>query len=124
MKAIFILPFLFLTGWATAQIPEPSVLIGEWKVDLRPTPLSAPYFQRLVITELGDRTFKGTFYYDSEIKEARINRDWEELTIAFITEDGTGAYNTVARLEGDILKGTTHSIGRDFLSIWSAEKVD
>lgn len=40
-----------------------------------------------------------------------------------MTSDGTGPYNSAARLEGDVLIGTTHSIGRDFVALWTARKV-
>ncbi|MCB0781903.1 MAG: hypothetical protein KDC03_20650, partial [Flavobacteriales bacterium] len=79
--------------------------------------------QKLIVTEVNDSSFTGTFYYDSEIQEARFNVDWGVLTIAFVTSDGSGPYNTAARLEGDVLKGTTHSIGRDFVALWTARKV-
>lgn len=103
---------------------DPSSLVGEWQVDLRPTPTAEAYYQKLVITEVNDSTFTGTFYYDSEIREARYNTDWGVLTIAFVTEDGSGPYNTAARMEDGTLKGTTHSVGRDFVALWTARRVE
>lgn len=107
----------------SAQSPDPSILIGEWEVDLRPKPDAEPYFQKLVISKVNDKTFTGTFYYDSEIKEARYNVDWGVLTIALVTADGSGPYNTAARLEGDELKGSTHSVGGDLVALWTARKM-
>jgi hypothetical protein len=40
-----------------------------------------------------------------------------------LDDDGNGPYNTTARLEGDELKGTTHSIGRDFVALWTARRM-
>ena len=123
MKSLLFILFLAIAGHASGQAPDPSILIGEWQVDLRPKPGAEPYFQKLVVSAVNDSTFTGTFYYDSEIQEARYNTDWGVLTIAFVTADGSGPYNTTARLEGDELKGTTHSIGRDFVALWTARKV-
>lgn len=123
MKYLVLLPLLALFTSASCQSIDPSTLIGEWQVDLRYTPDDEPYFQKLLVTEVTDKTFQGTFYYDSEIQEARYNTDWGVLTIAFVTADGTGPYNTTARLEDGKLKGTTHSVGRDFVALWTAVKV-
>ncbi|MCB0783900.1 MAG: hypothetical protein KDC02_06660, partial [Flavobacteriales bacterium] len=68
-----------------SQAPDPAVLVGEGQVDLRPKPDAEPYCQKLIVTEVNDSSFTGTFYYDSEIQEARFNVDWGGLTIAFVT---------------------------------------
>ena len=96
-------------------------LVGTWKVDLRPTPESDPYFKEFVVTAVEGNTFTGTFY-DTEISEARINTDWGKLRIAFVTEDGSGAYHHSATLEKEGLEGQSNSTGRGFLSYWSAVK--
>lgn len=123
MKWLPLFLLVCTTALVSAQSPDPAALVGTWQVDLTPKPGAEPYFQKLVITEVNDSTFTSTFYYDSEIQEARFNADWGALTIAFFTADGSGPYNTAARLEGDLLKGTTHSIGRDFVALWTARKV-
>jgi hypothetical protein len=123
MKALYLfLALLCGTLVASAQSIDPQILVGSWKIDLRPTPDAEPYYQHLVIDQVGDGTFSGTFYYDSEITSANINVDWNDLVIAFVTADNSGFYNTTARYEDGILKGTTHSIGRNFLSVWTAVK--
>lgn len=95
---------------------------GVWKVDLRPTPDAAPYFEYLKITKVeGNRVF-GTFY-NSPIQYGNINDDWGTVVVAFITQDAGGnTYNTAFELDGNTLKGTTHSLGRDFLAVWTATK--
>ncbi|MCB1183654.1 hypothetical protein KDM41_09470 [bacterium] len=104
-----------------AEAPDPSVLVGTWQVDLRPTPDAEPYFQTFVVTAAGADTLAGSFY-GTEIGEGRINTDWGALHLAFVTGDGSGAYNTSAVLDGDVLRGTTHSLGRDFLAVWTARR--
>ena len=107
-------------------VPEPlpgpvtaDRLLGTWKVDLRPTAESAPYYQELVVTAVGEKSFSGTFY-GTGISQARINTDWGKVRIAFVTADGSGAYHHSAVLEEDRLEGLTNSTGRDFLAYWSA----
>jgi hypothetical protein len=98
-----------------------AVLLGTWQVDLRPTPDSEPYYKDFVVTSVQENSFQGTFY-DSTISQARINKDWGKLRIAFTTTDSSGVYNHSAVLEGDKLEGLSNSIGRNFLSYWSAVK--
>ncbi len=111
-----------------AQTPAPaapsaSVLVGTWKVDLRPTPSAAPYFQELVVTKVNasNNTFEGSFY-GAPVTQARIDVTWGAVRIAFVTADGSGPYNHSAVLHGGRLEGLTNSTGRAFLSYWSAVK--
>ncbi len=94
--------------------------VGTWQVDLRPTPESPSYFQELKITSIGDGTFRGRFY-DSDIENGRFNDDWGTLHFAFTTRDGSGIYHTTGQLLDGKMTGTTHSLGRGFLSVWTAE---
>ena len=100
---------------------DPDALIGSWEVDLRPSPDAAPYYQILKITAVDGNQIKGTFY-DSPIKFGRINTAFGKVVFAFVTEDGSGVYNTSAVLVGDHLEGTTHAVGRGFISPWKAER--
>ncbi|MEM7311077.1 MAG: hypothetical protein AAF682_30685 [Planctomycetota bacterium] len=102
---------------------DPAKLVGTWKVDLRPAPDADAYFTELVIEEAGDGALKGSFY-GTDLERGRVNDSWDALHLAFVTEDGSGAYNTSAMLDGDVLRGTTHSLGRDFLSCWTAVRAD
>ena len=106
----------------TQPTPSTAALLGTWKVDLRPTPNAAPYFQDFVVTKVHqNNTFEGTFY-GAPVSQARINAAWGALRIAFVTSDQSGPYNHSAVLQGHTLEGLTHSTGRDFLSYWSAVK--
>ena len=104
-----------------AAPPDPSELAGTWQVDLRPTPDAAPYYQPFIVTAVEGKTFTGTFY-QSEIEEARINTDWDGVYFAFVTRDGSGVYHTAGRLVEGRMEGTTHALGRDFLSVWMGER--
>lgn len=96
-------------------------LLGTWRVDLRLTPNSEPYYKEFVVTSVSENSFTGTFY-DTTISQARINTDWGKLRIAFVTADDSGAYNHSAVLENNKLEGLSNSTGRNFLSYWSALK--
>jgi hypothetical protein len=99
-------------------------LIGTWRVDLRPTPDAEAYYQEFVVTAVADDgTFTGTFY-GTPIENARINTAWGRLHFAFTTSDGSGPYNTTGMLVEDGLEGTTHSLGREFLAVWTAVRVE
>ncbi len=116
---------LLLTGCAITKLDVQSVdaqaLVGTWKVDLRPTPTDSAYFQQFVVSAVVGKKFSGTFY-GAPIQHARINSDWGNLRIAFVTNDQSGPYNHSATLVGNKLEGLSNSTGRDFLSYWSAAK--
>ena len=97
------------------------LLLGTWKVDLRPTPDAEPYYKDFVVTSVQSGTFSGTFY-GAPISDARINSDWGKLRIAFVTADDSGPYYHSATLEERRLEGLTNSAGRDFLAYWTAIK--
>ncbi len=105
----------------SATVFDPDTLIGSWEVELRPSPDAAPYYQVLKITAIDGNQIKGTFY-DTPIKFGRINTAFGKVVFAFVTEDGSGVYNTSAVLVGDHLEGATHAVGRGFISPWKAER--
>jgi hypothetical protein len=107
-----------------APAADPNRLVGTWRVDLRPTPDAPPYYQTFVISSVKDDRLSGTFY-NTEIRDGRTNKDWgAAVYFAFTTNDGSGAYHTAGRLTSNgRLEGTTHAVGRGFLSVWTAERV-
>lgn len=104
---------------AEAGTPDAEALLGTWQVDLRPTPDAPAYLQEFVVTSVAGDTLVGTFY-GTAITHGRINSAWNAVHFAFVTSDGSGAYNTTGVLAGDQLRGTTHSLGRNFLAVWTA----
>jgi len=123
----YLITLIFITFAAMVQAEaaaplQPTQLLGTWQVDLRPTPDAKPYFQQFVVTKVNpDNSFECTFY-GAPISQARINKDWGAIRIAFVTADQSGPYNHSAVLKGTTLEGLTNSTGRDFLSYWSAAK--
>ena len=101
------------------EVDAEDLLVGTWKVDLRPGPDAEPYLKEFVVTAVQGRSFSGSFY-DAPISQGRVNTDWGKLRIAFVTADGSGPYYHSATLEGDILEGLSNSTGRDFLAYWTA----
>ncbi len=77
-------------------------LIGDWRIDLRPTSESDGYFQSFVVKMVNENTFSGTFY-GSEIKSAIINRNWDKIYFAFSTSDQSNEYYHSGYLENDKL---------------------
>lgn len=102
-----------------SEVVDGASLVGTWKVDLRPTPDSEAYYQEFVVESVEGRSFSGTFY-GTAIEDARLNTDWGAVRFAFVTRDNSGAYHHSGVLRGDRLEGLTHSLGRDFLAVWSA----
>ncbi len=101
--------------------PDPGALVGTWEVDLRPTPDAEPYLQQFVVTSVDGDGFEGNFY-GTPIEEGRLNVDWGAVRFAFVTSDRSGPYNHSGILDGGRMEGTTHSLGRDFLSYWTARR--
>ncbi len=108
---------------AALERPNAKALVGTWRVDLRPTPDAEPYYQEFVVRRVEGDTFEGSFYGGTELQHGRINTDWGSVHFAFATSDGSGVYNTSGVLDGEKLRGTTHSLGREFLAVWTAERV-
>ena len=121
MLLIFTLPVACASIDPSASKVDAQVLLGTWKVDLRPLPGALDYYKTLVVTAVNGKTFSGTFY-DSPIDEARINTDWGAVRIAFDTADRSGAYHHSAVLKDGQLEGLSNSTGRNFLSYWRAQK--
>ena len=128
MKKILIGLSLLLTlqfSYAQEQALQDPLkqLEGTWKVDLSPGNPDDDNFTELVIKEISPLGVKGSFYY-SKLREGRINLNFDGVYFAFVTDDGSGDYNTSAIFKEGKLIGTTHSLGRDFLAVWTAEKIE
>ena len=96
-------------------------LIGQWKIDLRPTPDSEAYYQTFVISSIDDNTFEGRFY-GSPIENAYLNKNWERLYFAFTTKDATNSYyHTGYILDGKIY-GISYCPNRSLTAPWTGVK--
>lgn len=100
-------------------------LLGQWRVDLTSSPsegVKGRYYTDMVIDSVkGDRV-TGTFY-GSRMENGRINRSWGGIRFAFITRDGGGGvyHHSGEMVDGRLVRGLSHAIDRDFLSVWTAQ---
>ena len=105
-------------------IPQPDTmndLIGVWEVDLTAAPGAEPASTYMEISQVKGNRVYGTFY-GSEIESGYINTNWNRTVVSFITRDQTNQYFTSFTVRGDGLEGSTMTPGRDFLSVWTAQK--
>lgn len=128
MKKTFIpLSFLLLFLCSFTQeikIEDPfTELTGTWKLDLTPGDLTDDNFTEMTIKEITPLGMKGEFYW-TKMRKGQVNMDYEGIYFAFVTNDGSGDYNTSANYKQGKLTGSTHSLGRGFLSVWTAVKVE
>lgn len=123
MKQLFVtilfLSFIPINSVAQENIKES--LIGEWKIDLRPTPTSEGYYQPFVILSIKENSFTGTFY-GSEVENPLINNNWDKLYFAFTTKDSSNDYYHSGYLMDGKLFGITYCPNRGFTSPWTGEK--
>ncbi|MEN8789551.1 MAG: hypothetical protein ABF295_08530 [Flavobacteriaceae bacterium] len=96
-------------------------LIGEWKIDLRPTPDSEGYYQTFKISQIDQNSIEGSFY-GSPVEDGMLNRNWERLYLSFSTKDQNHTYYHTAYLEKGILYGITYCPGRKFTAPWKGKK--
>jgi hypothetical protein len=96
-------------------------LLGEWTLDLRPTPQSEAYFQPFVVETIEDNSFTGTFY-GSPVEGSLLNDSWEKLYFAFTTKDVNNEYYHSGYLLDGKLHGMTYCPNRSFTAPWSGSK--
>lgn len=100
-----------------------SLLKGHWKLDLSPEDNADTNFAKMTITSVGENTLEGTFYRDGvKMREGRINTQRGIIYAALVSGDNSGTYNTSFYYKDGILYGTTHSVDKDFLAVWTATK--
>ena len=95
--------------------------IGDWSIDLRPTPEAEGYFQTFEVNSIDGNAFNGTFY-GSDIKDALINKNWPKIYFAFSTSDQNSEYFHSGNLENDKLYGITYCPSREFTAPWTGTK--
>ncbi|GAA4281049.1 hypothetical protein [Gaetbulibacter aestuarii] len=100
-----------------------STLIGEWIIDLRPTPDAEAYLKSFVIDSLVGKSFSGTFY-GSPIENGLLNSDWESIFFAFTTQDNTYPYYHSGYVKDGRIYGISYCPGRGFTIPWNGDKND
>lgn len=100
-----------------------ATLIGTWKLDMTPTDPDDDYFEYMEIKKIKDGAVTGWFYRSEvKMKNGRIDTTTGTAYIALVSGDKSGAYNTTAKLVNGRLEGTTHSLKRNFISVWTGVK--
>lgn len=100
-----------------------NVLVGKWQLDMSPQDKTDSNFAMMNITKIEDKTFKGEFYREGvKIRNAQINTQLEVIYGALVSGDNSGIYNTTFYYKDGMLQGTTHSIDKKFLAVWTATK--
>lgn len=101
--------------------PPTEDLVGEWTIDLRPTPDAEPYFQTFAVSSVADYSLEGTFY-GSELENAILNKNWDRLYFSFTTQDQSNAYYHSGYLKDGKVYGITYCPNRSFVAPWQGEK--
>ena len=113
---------LFNACAAVEEAPAPARdLVGVWEVALYFSESDPPSATVLEILAIEDGELTGSFY-GSPFEQARLSVRFEEIAIAAVTSDASGAYHHAARLQDGVLIGQTLSTGRGFLMQWRAER--
>lgn len=113
--------FLTAQQLSDARIGKAPGLVGEWKIDLRPTPDSEAYYQVFEIDSVEDNVLTGLFY-GSPIENGLINTSWPETHFAFTTADATHTYYHSGFLKDATLFGTTYCPGRKLVAKWTGRQ--
>lgn len=115
-------PFGIFSQEKNTDVVKPTdILIGEWTIDLKPTPESDGYFQSFVVEFINENTFKGTFY-GSILENAILNSNWNKLYFAFTTRDQNNEYYHSGYLLNGKLFGITYCPNRNFAAPWIGVK--
>ena len=128
MKIIYVLLFSLLLSIPISMRAQSTdidlnVLVGKWKLDMSPQDKTDSNFAMMNITKIEGNTFKGEFYRAGvKIRNAQINTQLEVIYGALVSGDNSGIYNTTFYYKDGILQGTTHSIDKNFLAVWTATK--
>ena len=123
----FTVLFLLLSSVMTAQEDRQTdntdnvALMGEWVIDLRPTPQAEGYFQPFIVEAIKGNTIKGTFY-GSKLENSILNDNWDKLYFAFTTNDSTNEYYHSGYLLDGKLFGITYCPNRGFTAPWTGTK--
>jgi hypothetical protein len=138
MKIIFLCCSLVLFTYIHIIHPDPNIipkntveittldlnlLKGDWILDLSPENDADTNFAKMTITSVGENALEGAFYRDGvKIREGRVNTQRGIMYAALVSGDNSGTYNTSFYYKDGILYGTTHSIDKGFLAVWTATK--
>jgi hypothetical protein len=106
----------------TITLQDITNIIGTFKLDLRPTPTSEPYYKDFKFTKITGKVFDGEFY-GYPFNGGYLNIDWDKIYFGFTTADQSGTYFHSGYIEGNFIYGTTLNETRKFILPWHGVKV-
>ena len=98
-------------------------LIGNWQIDLGPTPDAEAYYQSFIVNKINGNTFTGTFY-GSPVNDGLINPNWDKVYFAFSTSDQTNTYYHSGYIQNGMLHGITYCPDRSFTAPWTGTQTE
>lgn len=126
LKFLSVLSIIFLMNppeCAQEDALDLKQLIGKWKLDMTPENKEDSNFSMMTIDGIDINKIEGEFYREGVIiEEGRTNTQLGIIYVALVSRDNSGSYNTTFYLKDGKLYGSTHSIKKDFLSVWIATK--
>lgn len=126
LKTACIISFLFIghQGYSQEGTLDLQELVGTWKLDMSPENKTDSNFAMMKIVAISDNKVVGEFYREGvSIREGRTNTQTGKIYVALISGDNSGEYNSTFYFENDKIFGSTHSVDKDFLSVWVGEKI-
>ena len=128
MRLTILLLLSILSSYSISQIEtiekfniQDGDLLGEWILDLRPTPDADPYYQTLIINSQNEKNFTGTFY-GSSIQNTHLNKNWGKTYFAFKTTDESSEYYQSGYIVRDSIFGITYCPKRSFVMPWTGKR--
>jgi len=123
LTVLFVTMLVVQTNYINENSSDLQQLIGKWTLDMTPENKEDSNFAIMTINEVGINKIEGSFYREGVIiEEGRTNTQLEVIYVALVSKDNSGSYNTTFYLKNEKLYGTTHSIKKNFLSVWVATK--
>jgi hypothetical protein len=106
--------------WVFEKNKNINDLVGEWIIDLRPTPSSTEYLQTLKIEKITNNLIEGMFY-GSELKDGFLNTNWEKPYFSFSTSDASNNYYHSGYILNGELYGISYCPKRKLVTPWSGK---
>jgi len=122
-KLILLLLFIPIFSFGQEKDINLNILVDKWKLDMSQQDKTYSNFAMMNITKIEGNTFEGEFYRQGvKITNAQINTQLGVIYGALVSGDNSGIYNTTFYYKDGMLYGSTHSIDKKFLSVWTAIK--
>lgn len=126
-KTVLVIMIFFLISqlsYSQEASTDLKQLVGTWRLDMSPENQKDNNFAMIRIETISENKIIGEFYREGvPIREGRTNTQTGKIYVALVSGDNSGEYNSSFYLENGKIYGTTHSLDKDFLSVWVGEKI-